>query len=229
MLSSVLLAMTMALGATAHYTFPSIQAAGATSGDWQYVRRADNWQNNGFVGDVNSKQMTCFQSSPSPAQGKATVAAGSRLTYQAKPNVYHPGPMAFYLAKVPAGSSIDSFDGSGAVWFKIYHEQPQFGAQLTWGSNNKASFDVPIPACIAPGDYLLRAEHIALHSAGSPGGAQFYISCAQITVTGGGSTEPTNKVAIPGAYSASDPGILININYPVPTSYKNPGPAVFTC
>lgn len=63
----------------------------------------------------------------------------------------------------------------------------------------------------------------------SSGGAQFYISCAQLEVTGGGSTEPSQKVAFPGAYSASDPGILININYPVPTSYQNPGPAVFSC
>ena len=48
-------------------------------------------------------------------------------------------------------------------------------------------------------------------------------------MTGGGSTEPSQKVSFPGAYKASDPGIQININYPVPTSYKNPGPAVFTC
>lgn len=95
--------------------------------------------------------------------------------------------------------------------------------------SDKNSFNVNIPRCIKPGKYLLRAEHIALHSAGSPGGAQFYVSCAQLDVTGGGSTEPPNKVAFPGAYSASDPGILININWPIPTSYKNPGPAVFQC
>jgi hypothetical protein len=75
----------------------------------------------------------------------------------------------------------------------------------------------------------LRAEHIGLHVAQSAGGAQFYISCAQLQVTGGGNTEPSNKVAFPGAYSASDPGIQININWPVPTSYKNPGPPVFSC
>lgn len=93
----------------------------------------------------------------------------------------------------------------------------------------QSSFEVTIPSCISPGDYLLRAEHIALHTAQSPGGAQFYISCAQLTVTGGGSTDPPSKVSFPGAYSASDPGIQININYPVPTSYENPGPEVFSC
>ncbi len=86
-----------------------------------------------------------------------------------------------------------------------------------------------IPKCIPSGDYLLRIEHIGLHVAQSKAGAQFYISCAQITVAGGGTTVPGPTVALPGAYSASDPGILININYPVPTAYVNPGPAVFSC
>lgn len=95
----------------------------------------------------------------------------------------------------------------------------------------KSSFPVKIPSCIKSGSYLLRAEHIGLHVAQSSGAAQFYISCAQLSITGSGSTEPgaNYKVSFPGAYKASDPGILININYPVPTSYKNPGPSVFTC
>lgn len=86
-----------------------------------------------------------------------------------------------------------------------------------------------IPSCIPAGDYLIRNEQIALHVAQSEGGAQFYLSCGQLTVTGGGSKTPTNLAAFPGAYSATDPGILININYPKPTNYTNPGPATFTC
>src|SRR5687767_7725584 len=95
----------------------------------------------------------------------------------------------------------------------------------------KSSFSVTIPRCIPAGEYLLRAEHIGLHGASSPGGAQFYISCAQLSVTGGGSTDPpaSYKVAFPGAYKAADPGIAININYPVPRTYQNPGPPVFKC
>jgi cellulase len=41
--------------------------------------------------------------------------------------------------------------------------------------------DVKIPATLAAGDYLLRAEVIALHTAGSSGGAQFYMSCCKST------------------------------------------------
>ena len=42
--------------------------------------------------------------------------------------------------------------------------------------------DVKIPSDIAPGDYLLRAEVIALHTAGQSGGAQLYMSCYQLTI-----------------------------------------------
>jgi len=72
-----------------------------------------------------------------------------------------------------------------------------------------------IPKATPSGDYLIRVEHIGLHVAQSAGAAQFYISCGQVTVTGGGSGTPGPLVAFPGAYSATDPGILININYPV--------------
>ena len=68
-----------------------------------------------------------------------------------------------------------------------------------------------IPKALPSGDYLLRVEHIALHQASQTNGAQFYISCAQITVTGGGSGSPGPLVSFPGAYSASDPGIKVNI------------------
>jgi hypothetical protein len=84
-----------------------------------------------------------------------------------------------------------------------------------------------IPAATPPGDYLFRIEHIGLHSASGKNGAQFYISCAQITVTGSGSGTPGPLVAFPGAYKSTDPGLMINIYYPVPTSYAMPGPAVW--
>lgn len=237
-----LLVATALTGASAHYTFPRV----AGGSDWQHVRRADNYQSNGFVGNVGSEQMRCFQSNHQGAQATLKVAAGSTVPYHASQGVYHPGPMAFYMARVPDGQSVSSWKGEGAVWFKIYHEQPGFGQQLTWGSTSmlfsvlagrlvadqcidKATFEAPIPSCIKAGNYLLRAEHLALHSAGSPGGAQFYISCSQLEVTGGGNTEPPNKVSFPGAYQANHPGIQININWPIPTSYKNPGPDVFKC
>lgn len=90
---------------------------------------------------------------------------------------------------------------------------------------------VDIPSCLASGEYLLRVEHLGLHSASSAGGAQFYVACAQIDVSGGGSfTAPTSSlVSFPGAYSPSDPGILFQLYWPIPTSYVNPGPEPVSC
>ena len=78
-------------------------------------------------------------------------------------------------------------------------------------NDNCGHYTVTIPSDIAPGQYLLRAETIALHTASQPGGAQFYMSCYQVEITGGGSAKPPT-VKIPGAYSASDPGILVDIH-----------------
>lgn len=87
-----------------------------------------------------------------------------------------------------------------------------------------------IPPCVANGEYLLRIEHIALHSASAPGGAQLYLSCAQISVTGGtGTIRTPGLVSFPGAYRSNDPGIMYQLYWPAPTSYINPGPAVATC
>jgi hypothetical protein len=129
------------------------------------------------------------------------------------------------MAKVPEGKTAANWDGSGEVWFKIFEQGPTIsGGQLSWPSSGATKVTVPIPKSLPSGEYLFRVEHIALHSAGSSGGAQFYISCAQVKVTGGGSGSPSPLVAFPGAYKASDPGILINIYYPIPTSYTPPGP-----
>ena len=88
---------------------------------------------------------------------------------------------------------------------------------------------VTIPKCIPDGDYLLRIEQVGLHTASSVGGAQFYISCAQLHVSGGGNADPSPRVAIPGALKAADPGLVINIYYPIPQSYHDPGPEPFSC
>lgn len=63
-------------------------------------------------------------------------------------------------------------------------------------------------------DNSFRIETIGLHVAQTYPGAQFYIGCAQINVTGGGSASPAT-VSFPGAYHGSDPGITLNIYYPV--------------
>ena len=52
------------------------------------------------------------------------------------------------------------------------------------------------------------------------------MECAQIQITGGGSTTRSPTTSFPGAYSASDPGIYINI-YDTVTNYTVPGKFIF--
>jgi hypothetical protein len=183
----------------------------------------------GPVTDVSSEQIRCYELAPGTASQTYTVNAGDTVGFTAMTSISHPGPLQFYMAKVPSGKTAATFDGSGSVWFKVYSQGATFsGGQMTFASSGKTQVTFPLPKSLPSGEYLLRVEHIALHSAGSTGGAQFYISCAQIKVENGGSGNPGPTVAFPGAYKASDPGVLINIYYPVPTSYTPPGPAVWT-
>lgn len=87
---------------------------------------------------------------------------------------------------------------------------------------------VDLPSALPDGNYLLRVEQIAIHDASYVGGAQFYLACGQVSVSGGGNGSPGPKVAFPGAYKATDPGILINLDGSHPDKYQFPGPAVWT-
>ncbi|KAK2743714.1 hypothetical protein FQN55_007117 [Onygenales sp. PD_40] len=136
------------------------------------------------------------------------------------------GPVMAYLKKV-TDATTDSGVGDG--WFKIQETGLSDGV---WGVDtlieDQGLQTITIPACVEPGQYLLRAELIALHAAGSPQGAQLYMECAQIEITGGSGGASPATVSLPGAYSADDPGILINI-YQELESYDIPGPEVFSC
>jgi lytic cellulose monooxygenase (C1-hydroxylating) len=119
----------------------------------------------------------------------------------------------------------------GSGWFKI-SEQGLDVLTQTWAVTdlitNQGLQNIPIPSCIENGQYLLRAELIELHGVSSSGGAQFYMECAQINVSGGSGAKTPATVSLPSAYSASAPGILINI-YQTLTSYAIPGPTPFAC
>jgi len=145
----------------------------------------------------------------------------------------HHGPIQAYLAAV---SNAGTASPSGLKWFKIASDGLTNGV---WGvdrmvQNGGWSY-FTLPSCIAPGQYLLRVELLALHSAYNSGGSQFYVSCANIQVTGSGTFTGSNFLSFPGAYSRSDPGILLNIygtsgnpdNNGKP--YVAPGGAVNTC
>ncbi|OLN85178.1 putative endo-beta-1,4-glucanase D 12 [Colletotrichum chlorophyti] len=136
----------------------------------------------------------------------------------------HHGPVMVYLSAVDDAATADG----SSDFFKIF-ESGYFANNNTWGNDlineGCGKQNVVIPADIAPGDYLLRAETVALHAAGSANGAQYYMSCYQLKIEGSGSAKPEG-VKFPGAYKATDPGLLINI-YNTISNYVIPGPAVY--
>ncbi|KDR78014.1 hypothetical protein GALMADRAFT_64786 [Galerina marginata CBS 339.88] len=175
--------------------------------------------NNSPVTSVTSNDVRC-NVKPGAATQTVSVAPGSTVGFKLDNTIYHLGPAAIYLGKAP--STVASWDGSGANWFKIAEWGASFNP-FTFTDLNAGQLTTTIPASTPPGEYLIRIEQVGLHVAGAP---QWYISCAQIKITGSGTGNPS-KVSIPGYVSANDPGLTVNIYSPVPTSYTVPGPKVW--
>ncbi|KAL2151326.1 hypothetical protein VTH82DRAFT_6424 [Thermothelomyces myriococcoides] len=226
-----------ASAASAHTIFVQLEADG-TRHPVSYGIRTPTYD--GPITDVTSNDVAC-NGGPNPTTPSSdiiTVTAGTtvkaiwRHTLDSGPDDVmdpsHLGPTLAYLKKVDDATT-DSGVGDG--WFKIQEDGYSNGE---WGTlkviNNAGEHYIDIPSCIPEGQYLLRAEMIALHAAGSPNGAQLYMECAQINIVGGSGSLPSQTVSFPGAYSANDPGILINIYSMSPSdTYTIPGPPVFTC
>ncbi|KAJ8521667.1 hypothetical protein ONZ45_g1661 [Pleurotus djamor] len=230
-------------GAFAHTIFQELHVNGVPQGHKVGIRVP--WYD-GPIEDVNSNDIIC-NGGINPylepiSQTIIDVPAGAEVTAEFHHTIHganpsdssdpidptHKGPLLAYLAKVDSALDLDV---TGLDWFKIYEDG--YGPGTQWAVDrliaNNGLVSFTIPECIPPGEYLLRVELIALHSAFSYPGAQFYMSCAQIRVTGGGSAVPGPITHFPGAYSGTDPGIRMSIYYPPVTSYTIPGPAVFTC
>lgn len=215
---------------SAHYCFNRLIVDGAVvdAEPYEYVRK--NTNANSPVTDVTSDDLICNVGGLESGSTTKTkeVAPGSEVGFALDSTIGHPGPLQVYLAKASSGDA-SSYNGKDKEWFKVY----EMGVGsitddgLQWLSNGISNFTFTLPEETPAGDYLMRVEHIALHGASEEGGAQFYISCAQLTVTGSGAGTPTPKVSIPGVYKADDPGLKINIYWPIPTAYTMPGPSVW--
>ncbi|KAF6824428.1 endo-beta-1,4-glucanase D 12 [Colletotrichum plurivorum] len=189
---------------------------------------------NSPVEDPTSNNMRC-NANAAAAPSTCGVKAGDTITVEMHQHNdrdctkeaiggAHHGPVMMYLSAVDDAATAD---GSSS-FFKVF-ESGYFANNNTWGNDlinegcGKQSFT--IPSDIAAGDYLLRAETVALHAAGSANGAQYYMSCYQLKIESSGSAKPEG-VSFPGAYKATDPGLLINI-YNTISNYVIPGPAVY--
>ena len=85
---------------------------------------------------MSSSAIRCYEANPGTAAKTYTVNAGDTVGFTAAASISHPGPLQFYLAKVPSGQTADTFDGTGNVWFKIFSQGATFsGGQMTWASS----------------------------------------------------------------------------------------------
>src|ERR1700760_2459120 len=113
--------LTLVVVAQAHYNFPSMNAGT----EWSNVRQWTGYYTFNPVTNVASVDIRCnVNGSASFAPNTLSIAAGSVLKWAANPDIYHPGPLLAYMAKVPAGKTAANWDGSGTVWFKIFEDHP---------------------------------------------------------------------------------------------------------
>ena len=124
--------------------------------------------------DVTSTDIRCNTGTQAAAANThiGTVTAGSVVGLALDQPIYHPGVASLYMTKVSAGTTADG----STQWFKVAQLPPTFSTNtVNWPATNLQQYTFTIPKSLPSGQYLLRAEHIALHVAQSAGGAQFYV------------------------------------------------------
>ncbi|KAF2198830.1 hypothetical protein GQ43DRAFT_492713 [Delitschia confertaspora ATCC 74209] len=143
---------------------------------------------------------------------------------------FHGGPVQAYLSRVPNGTDIREYDGSGR-WFKISSIglNPKsnlvdwLGSSLTHKESTNPT--ITIPAKTPPGIYLLRIE--MTYPRALPNYAQFYTSCAHINVEGVGGGRLPVGVKVPKDFPWDHPGLSISKTMEdlkkVDTGYVYPG------
>ncbi|KAL8794271.1 MAG: hypothetical protein Q9182_007626, partial [Xanthomendoza sp. 2 TL-2023] len=187
----------------------------------------------GFInpGNYTNPDVICHKGA-TPGSLYATVAAGStvELQWSKWPDSHH-GPVIDYLANCNGEcTSVDKtklqfnkIDGEGLLdWTAM---PGNWASDKLKAANN--SWTVTIPSNIAPGNYVLRHEIIALHSADKSDGAQNYPQCVNLKVTGSGTDNLASGTPGTQLYKPSDAGIFVNI-YQKLTTYSVPGPALYT-
>ncbi|KAF7113654.1 hypothetical protein CNMCM5793_003010 [Aspergillus hiratsukae] len=185
----------------------------------------------GFVdgSGYSSGDIICHKSAKNAALS-AEIKAGGKVEFQWTewPESHH-GPVITYMAN--CNGDCASVDKTSLEFFKIDESGLISGSNApgTWASDNLISnnntWAVTVPSSIAAGNYVMRHEIIALHSAGNQNGAQNYPQCINLKVTGGGSDKPSGTLGT-ALYKDTDPGILVNI-YQSLSSYDIPGPALY--
>ncbi|KAL5046730.1 glycosyl hydrolase family 61-domain-containing protein [Aspergillus fruticulosus] len=166
-----------------------------------------------------------------PGALSAEISPGGSVTlYWSTWPTDHHGPVITYLAN--CNGDCASVDKTALEFFKIDAGGLIDNSAVpgSWASDEliAANFSrtVTIPSDIASGNYVLRHEIIALHSAGNKDGAQNYPQCINLKVTGSGTATPAGTLGTE-LYKDTDAGIYVNI-WNALSSYVIPGPALYT-
>ncbi|KAJ1897091.1 hypothetical protein LPJ66_003592 [Kickxella alabastrina] len=229
----------MAAVANAHTILLTLTINGAEKPAGQCINPYPPGDPTAPVKDPSSSDMTCGIPGKSIDAELCPVEAGSEMRLQFQNyddpsrddwviDKSHKGPILVYLAPLESA-------GKGDVWFKIFehgYSDGEWGTDLIRG-DKEGKLTITIPTDIKPGDYLLRSEVIGLHEAyidyakDESNGAQYFINCAHITVSGSGTSVPQGY-AIPGIYKTTDPGILFDLyDGNKNPSYTIPGPKLY--
>ncbi|KAF1976289.1 endoglucanase IV precursor [Bimuria novae-zelandiae CBS 107.79] len=237
MRSTVFLAALPAL-VSAHGHVEQVKADGVLYQGWnaalQYqnpVPKTVGWKadnlDNGFVSPdaFSTAAIICHKQGTSNG-ASVNIKAGSTATlYWNTWPESHKGPVIDYIAS--CNGNCDTVSPASLQWIKL--AQTGYISGSTWATDNliaaNNSWPVTIPSNLAPGNYVVRHEIIALHSSQSINGAQAYPQCINFAVTGSGKGKISGGVPATSFYKASevDPGILFNLYAPF-TSYTIPGP-----
>ncbi|KIV99016.1 uncharacterized protein PV09_09245 [Verruconis gallopava] len=183
---------------------------------------------------LNDPDIICQRGATNAGTISAPVAAGDSVSLQWTPwPESHHGPVLDYLAD--CGGDCSTVDKTTLKFFKI----DGVGMTSTAGSppnfadddmiKNNNTWTVKIPSDIAPGNYVLRHETIALHQAQAVGGSQPYPQCINLQITGSGTAKPDGVLGTE-LYKATDPGIQFNIytTFTNTNQYPVPGPTLYS-
>ncbi|KAM3077242.1 hypothetical protein ACMFMG_003294 [Clarireedia jacksonii] len=189
-----------------------------------------------YSNQLQSPDIICSINATNAKIYAASIAAGSTINFHwtTWPDSHH-GPILTYLAA--CNGECTTVDKEQLEWFKIA-EMGQLslgaggGKAGTWADDElraaNGAWSATIPSSIKAGNYVLRNEIIALHSAYAVGAAQLYPQCANIKITGNGEATPSGVVGT-SLYNSTDPGLLYNIyNDETKPTYQIPGPELYT-
>ncbi|KXX81149.1 putative endo-beta-1,4-glucanase D [Madurella mycetomatis] len=237
LLSLWTLALGLASTASAHATMHNVFVNGKDqgNGEGKYIRSPSS---NDPVRDLKSRDLACNTKGGDPVPEFVKVSAGDELSfrwYHYNPNdpgdildSSHKGAILTYIAPYTEGN------GAGPIWSKIAQEDFENGQWATIKMiENGGKVDFSLPKSLAPGQYLIRQELLALHMADTRGdedpnrGAESYPSCVQVEVEEGpGEAIPDQDFDFNKGYKYDDPGIFFNIHVPF-ESYTPPGPPIW--